>query len=317
MFVLRIAADSIYNTLAETLAEGCGKTITSGDLGIAAVSRIVRNFVYGALKVIVPSCAAIALFSFIINGVQTRFRFTFSLVKPKLSRINPLAGFRKMFSGKSLAEFFKSFVKVTVIVLVLYTEFKTVIKQVLSLPYAGMEDILGWVAGSVYDMVMKLAVIMAVFGAADYLYQWWSYEKSIRMTKQEVKDEYKKLEGDPQIKGRIREIQRKMATMRMMHNVPKADVVIKNPTHYAVALKYDMQKDSAPVVVAKGRDYLALRIIKVAEEHGVYITENRPLARGLYEAVEVNQKIPEQFYKAVAEIIAFLYKLRKEKGRQS
>jgi flagellar biosynthetic protein FlhB len=273
--------------------------------------------VYGALGIIVPICAAIALISFIINGVQTRFRFTFSLLKPKLSRVSLISGFKKMFSAKSLVELLKSLFKVAVIALVLYTEIKTDAKQILSLPLAGTEDMLAWIAKSVYGMVMKITVIMAVFGTADYMYQWWSYEKGIRMTKQEVKDEYKKLEGDPQVKGKIKEIQRKMSAMRMMHNVPKADVVIKNPTHYAVALKYDPKKDSAPVVVAKGKDYMALRIIKTAEKHGVYVTENRPLARGLYEAVEINKKIPEQFYKAVAEVIAFLYRLKKENTKQN
>ena len=150
---------------------------------------------------------------------------------------------------------------------------------------------------------------MLVFvAAADYVFQWWSFEKKLKMSKQEVKDEYKQLEGDPQIKGKIKRKQQEMAQQRMMQEVPSADVVVRNPTHYAVALKYDRKVAyKAPVVVAKGTDALALRIVAVAQEHNVYITENRPLARGLYEAVDIGQEIPREFYTAVAEVLAMVY----------
>jgi flagellar biosynthetic protein FlhB len=189
-------------------------------------------------------------------------------------------------------------------------------EKMINMPLARLEETIVWVAKIVYNTIIKISVIMLIFGAADYLYQWWSYEREIMMTKQEVKDEYKRLEGDPHIRGRIKEIQRKMSLMRMMHKVPSADVVIKNPTHYAVALKYEPKKDIAPVVIAKGKDHVALKIIEIAEKNNVYITENRPLARGLYEAVDINQRIPEEFYKAVAEIIAFIYKLKKTKTQR-
>ena len=150
---------------------------------------------------------------------------------------------------------------------------------------------------------------LAIF---DYVYQWWDYEKNLRMSHQELKEEYKQTEGDPQIKGKIRDRQQQMSRQRMMQKVPNADVVIRNPTHYAVAIQYDPEKNSAPVVVAKGADTLALRIVAVAEEHGVYVTENRPLARGLYESVDLDREIPEKFYKTVAEVLAFVYSLRKK-----
>jgi flagellar biosynthetic protein FlhB len=167
-----------------------------------------------------------------------------------------------------------------------------------------LNNSLAWIGNSIYDIAITIAMYMCIFAAADYFYQWWQYEKDIRMTKQEIKDEFKQTEGDPQVKSRIKEIQRKMATMRMMRKVPEADVVIRNPTHYAVALKYKPGKDRAPIVVAKGINLVALRIIEIAEQHGVELVENKPLARGLYEAVELDRAIPEEFYKPVAEILA-------------
>jgi flagellar biosynthetic protein FlhB len=164
------------------------------------------------------------------------------------------------------------------------------------------------------DMIMTIvstsAAVFVVLAALDYFYQWWDYEKNLRMTKQEVKEEYKQTEGDPQIKGQIRERQRKQAQARMMQNVPKADVIIRNPTHYAVAIKYNPDEDRAPVLLAKGADKLALRIIREAEKYNIAITENRPLARGLYEAVEIDQEIPSEFYQAVAEVLVFVYNLK-------
>ena len=167
-------------------------------------------------------------------------------------------------------------------------------------------------ADIIFSIVEVAAVIMAFVAAADYLYQWWDYEKNLRMSKQELKEEYKQTEGDPQIKGKIRERQQAQARQRMMQQVPSADVVIRNPTHFAVAIKYDPERNSAPIVVAKGMDSLALRIVAVAEENGVFITENKPLARGLYEAVELDQEIPDRFYQPIAELLAFVYSLKKK-----
>ena len=152
-------------------------------------------------------------------------------------------------------------------------------------------------------------VVLAIF---DYVYQWWDYEKNLRMSKQEIKEEYKQSEGDPHVKGQIKERQQQMSRKRMMQSVPEADVVIRNPTHYAVAIQYDADQHSAPVVVAKGADALALRIVQIAEEAGVHVMENKPLARGLYETVDIDREIPEKFYQAVAEVLAFVYSLKKK-----
>ena len=156
-------------------------------------------------------------------------------------------------------------------------------------------------------MLMRLSYV--VLAAADYFYQRWDYERQIRMSKQELKEEFKQLEGDPQIKSKIKHTQRKMAQSRMMQKVPQADVVIRNPTHFAVALRYKPDQDQAPLVLAKGQDQVALRIVKVAEEHGVAVVENVPLARSLYASTELGQEIPPEFYNAVAEVLVYLYRL--------
>ena len=163
-----------------------------------------------------------------------------------------------------------------------------------------------------FQMSMQIAVAYVVLAAADVFYQWWDYERQIRMTKQEIKEEFKQTEGDPQIKGRIKEQQRKMAQSRMMQKVPQADVVIRNPTHFAVALRYKEDQDRAPVVLAKGQDSLALRIVQVAEENHVAVVENVPLARALYSSTDLNQEIPPELYSAVAEVLVYLYQLDKK-----
>ena len=168
--------------------------------------------------------------------------------------------------------------------------------------------IVAYISETAMSLIVTIFVMLVFVAAADYVFQWWSFEKKLKMSKQEVKDEYKQLEGDPQIKGKIKRKQQEMAQQRMMQEVPSADVVVRNPTHYAVALKYDRKTAyRAPVVVAKGTDSLALRIVAVAQEHNVYITENRPLARGLYEAVDIGQEIPREFYTTVAEVLAMVY----------
>ena len=162
---------------------------------------------------------------------------------------------------------------------------------------------------SILKMIFQIIIAFTAVAAADYLYQWWDYEQQLRMSKHEIKEEYKQTEGDPQIKGKIKERQQQMARSRMMQQVPQADVVIKNPTHYAVALRYRPEMDNAPIVLAMGQDELALRIIKVAEENKVAVVENIPLARALYAGAELGREIPPEFYNAVAEVLVYIFKL--------
>ena len=225
----------------------------------------------------------------LLAGVQTRFLMLTSMLKPKFSRINPMSGIKKMFGKDVLFELAKSILKITLIAWIVATEVTADLPNIVKMAGNDLSASFAWMCELMYGIALKAGIALAALGAADYFYQWRRYESRIRMTKQEIKDEYKQLEGDPKIKSRIRDIQRKMAQMRMMQKVPTADAVIKNPTHFAVAICYDAKKNRAPRVVAKGKDYLALRIIEIAEENGVYVTENKPLARGLYESVELER----------------------------
>jgi flagellar biosynthetic protein FlhB len=180
---------------------------------------------------------------------------------------------------------------------------------------ASLDNNLNFMMDRIMSIVYKICLIFVVVAVLDFAYQKYDYEKKLKMTKQEVKDEYKQTEGDPFIKGKIREKQRRMSMNRMIQQIPSADVIVRNPTHFAVALKYDINNDQAPIVLAKGQDYMAKRIIAAAEKHKILITENKPLARSLYEMVEVNSYIPAELYQAVAELMAWVYSMR-EKGKK-
>lgn len=248
----------------------------------------------------------------IVTFFQTRMAFSWDVLKFKFDRISPLKGFKRMFSLRSVIELLKSLIKITVLGWVVWFFLKGRLTELTGLMEGTVASALIYVGNTVVSLVDTVGIAFVFLGAVDYLYQWWEYEKNLRMSKQEIKEEYKQTEGDPQIKGKIREKQRQMASRRMMQNVPNADVVIRNPTHFAVALGYDSEKNRAPVVLAKGADHLALKIVEVAEASGVYIMEDRPLARGLYDTVEVDMGIPEEYYQTVAKILAFVYKLQKK-----
>lgn len=246
----------------------------------------------------------------IFTIVQTKMLVT--PMKFKMDRMNPIQGFKRMFSMRGLFELAKSLIKICVIAYIIYTKFK---ERILTLPrLIDMEPMqaLSYTGEFVMDIVTTTAGIFVFLAVVDYFYQWWDYEKNLRMSKDEIKEEYKQTEGDPQVKGRIKEKQRQMARSRMMAAVPGADVIVRNPTHFAVAIKYSPDKSRAPMVVAKGADNVALRIVKIGEENGVTTVENKPLARALFEAVDIEQEIPEEFYQPVAEVLAFVYSLKKK-----
>ncbi len=261
---------------------------------------------------ILPVMLIGGLASIIATIAQTRGLVSFQLLKPKFSRMNPLQGFKRLFSLRGLVELLKSILKIVILGIVIWNSLKDEIATIPMLMDMTIQQALVTAGSMMMGIVKTVAIIMVFVAAADYLYQWWEYEKNLRMSKQEIKEEYKQTEGDPQVKGKIREKQNAMARRRMMQNVPNADVVIRNPTHFAVALQYDPEHNRAPVVIAKGMDSLALRIVAIAEKHDIVTMENKPLARGLYENVELNAEIPDQFYQPVAEVLAFVYNLKKK-----
>ncbi|MGE5654886.1 MAG: flagellar biosynthesis protein FlhB [Bacillota bacterium] len=246
------------------------------------------------------------------NVAQVGFALSSDPLTPNFGRLNPVQGFARIFSKRALFEMVKSLAKLGLVGWIVY---QTIEKEIARLPQLlDMEigQIVSFIAQMVLAIGLRAGLILIVVAAVDYFYQWRDYEKNLRMSKQEIKEEYKQTEGNPQIKSKIREKQRQMSLRRMMQEVPKADVIITNPTHFAVALAYREHEMSAPQVVAKGQDYMAQRIKALALESKVTIVENKPLARALYQAAEVGDSVPSEFYQAVAEVLAFVYRLKRK-----
>lgn len=257
-----------------------------------------------------PLLVVCILVNVIFTGAQTRFIFSAEVLKPKFSRMNPLEGIKKLFSIRSVVELVKSLIKIAVIAALIYSQVKESMVDLARLMDMEPMAAVVFTAGKIFSIVMTIGMAFLAVGILDLAYQWWDHGRQMKMTKQEVKEEYKQMEGDPQVKGAIKQKQREMSQKRMMQQVPTADLVVRNPTHVAVAIKYQPEKNSAPVVVAKGADFMALRIVKLAEENDVTTTENIPLARALYQNVEVGWEIPPDMYQQVAEVLAWVYELK-------
>lgn len=312
---LRLFGKNIYNELASYTRKALTEYPQKEELfTFGALSGVFVDVVTVILKATGP-ILAIALLAGLIGGyAQVGFLFTMDALKMKFGKINPISGFKRIFSMHSAVELVKSIIKIAVIGYIGYSYLKGEQANVINL--MGMDAIgIGVYIGTVsINIAIRMCFALIVLGLLDYGYQWWEYEKNLKMSKQEVKEEYKQMEGNPEIKSKIKQKQRQMSMRRMLQDVPKADVVITNPTHFAVALKYLPEKSSAPVVTAKGQDFIAQRIKEVARENKVEIVENKPLARSLYDAVDIGGAIPPELYQAVAEVLAFVYSL-KEKGR--
>lgn len=276
-----------------------------GGLNVVLAGGFKQVFIVMALPFIILMLAA-----FLGPFLQIGPLFSVETIKPDISKISPAKGFQRLFSRRSLVEFVKGLLKITLI---------SVVGTVILYPYFGrMEHMVGLPVPVLLQELMTLfirlmigvLVVLLVIAVIDLLYQRQEHYKKMRMTKQEVKDEYKQTEGDPQVRSRLRQLRSERARQRMMQAVPQADVVITNPTHYSIALKYDPEKMNAPVCVAKGVDELALRIREVAKEHDIVLFENPPLARTLFDTVEVDEAIPPEHYKAVAEIISYVFRVK-------
>ncbi|WP_274361467.1 flagellar biosynthesis protein FlhB [Paenibacillus thermotolerans] len=277
------------------------------------VITIFSQIGWQLLLLMLPIMGLAVLLAVVSNYMQVGFMLTGEPLKMKLEKLNPIKGAKNIFSMKSLIEFLKSIVKLTVIGLIVFAVLWGEKTKMLTLSTMPLESLFSYIAGITLRLGLLIGGALVVIAAFDYAFQRFEFEKSIRMSKQDIKDEYKKTEGDPLIKGKIREKQRRMAMQRMMQEVPKADVVITNPTHFAVAIRYDNKIMEAPQVIAKGADYVALRIKQTAKDSGVTLMENKPLARALYAEVEIGETIPQQLFQAVAEVLAYVYKLKGKK----
>ncbi|MCI8423625.1 MAG: flagellar biosynthesis protein FlhB [Lawsonibacter sp.] len=265
------------------------------------------------LKTVGPILAVTVLCAVSATFAQTRFLVSGESIKPKFNRISPLQGFKRLFSLRSVIEALKGILKISVLMIIIYLSLLDMFHESSRYIYTDISAACVHLADSAMGMVVRIAIAFISLAAMDFLYQWWDYERQLKMSKQEIKEEYKQMEGDPQVKGKIKQIQRERARQRMMQQVPQADVVIRNPTHFAVALRYRPEQDDAPVVMAKGQDALALRIVKMAEEHHIAVIENVPLARALYAQAEVDQEIPPELYGAVADVLVYIFRLNDKK----
>lgn len=294
----------VYNTMPDFVS------INAVDLSSKAVSNFFAVIFMKMLIIVAP----FFIFGFVINVVisvlQVGWKVSAKPMKPKLDRFDPMNGFKKMFSKDSLFELFKSILKIGVIVYVAYTSIKGEKNDIFILYDMPLNQALALCGEVIINTGLKISIVYLIIGFADFIYQRFRFNEEMKMSKQEVKDEYKNTEGNPEIKGRQRQRMREASRQRMMQDVPKADVVITNPTHLAVAIKYDPEKAKAPIVVAKGEDFLAQKIRETAKENHIEIIENKPLARMLYANVEIGEAIPPELYQTVAEILAMVYSTR-------
>lgn len=285
--------------------------LLENDFNIPAVLNILVELAKDVVITTAPFLLIGVVISFLSNKVQFKWMVTAKPMQPKLNKINPISGFKRIFSGRALFDLVKTIVEMALIGYVAYRVLMDHSGELFVLYGVSIQQSLGILMDIIWELGIKICLVMIVVGFADFLFQRYKHKEDLKMTKQEVKDEYKNTEGDPQIKGKQKQRMRQASQRRMMASVPEADVVITNPTHFAVALRYDANEHSAPVVTAKGTDFLAAKIKEVAKENGVEIVEDKALARMLYYNVDIDREIPPELYKAVADILAYVYNMKK------
>ncbi|MFZ7131479.1 MAG: flagellar biosynthesis protein FlhB [Eubacteriales bacterium] len=278
--------------------------------GVLLINNISYYFV-----LILPFFIIAVVLAIITNLIQVGFMFTLEPLKPDFKKLNPIEGFKNIFSVKSLFNLVKNLMKLIVVLFITYLGLSQSYKSILNTNSIGTEKLFGFFINFVKDISFNIAIVMLGIAIVDYIFQRREYLKNLRMTKQEIKDEYKEMEGNPQIKSLRQQKQRQLAMNRMMSSIKTADVVITNPTHIAVVLRYHAPQDKAPIVVAKGVDLLAEKIRNKATEHNIPIIENKPLAQAMYKKVELGDYVPVDLYKAIAEILAIVYQMRQRRKR--
>ena len=312
LLTLGFTASMMYAGLSEIfiglLGNAASIRLDSGD-GM----EIISGAIVTGVKIVMPIMAVVFIAAVLVNFAQVGPLLTFQPLQPKFSKINPFKGMKKFFSLRIVADLIKNVLKLVAVGFVAYKTVEGEMDQLGGLAGLSLEQIVVYIISVCFKIFLRCALLILAIAFLDFVYQRWQYMKNLRMSKQEVRDEYKQREGDPMVKSRIRSIQRKMAQKRMMEAVPQADVVITNPTHLAVALAYQSGEAPAPKVVAKGADLMAKRIRELAEEYGIPIVEEKPLAWALFK-LEVGQVIPEDLYQAVAKVLAYVYQLKRRKA---
>lgn len=309
---LTFVAGSMKEEMMSFFREIIVHNMTVKTITISSIMEMYWDILKELAMIVVPIFIVAVVAAIAANFMQFGLLFTTETLKFDLKKIDPIKGLKRIVSLKAIVELLKSILKISFIgtttFLVLYIN----IEEVLSLAHKTPGAALITVSKLVAYMGIAASIALMVIAILDYMYQKYDYEKNLRMSKQDIKDEYKNVEGDPLIKSKIKQRQREMSMRRMMQEVPQADVVITNPTHYAIALKYDEDAMDAPKVVAKGTDFVAQKIKLIAKENKVVMVENRPLARAMYDQVKINDRIPEEFFKAVAEVLAYVYRIKRK-----
>ncbi|ADQ06343.1 flagellar biosynthetic protein FlhB [Caldicellulosiruptor hydrothermalis 108] len=302
-----------YSLIIEPLQQGSKYFFSNLNYNLEDVrdaSRLLSFIITTSLKMVLPFCLTIMFVATIVEWAQSSFLITAQSLKMSFQKINPIEGFKRIFSINSVVELIKSILKVLIIGYTGYSYTQSFAKKLLEMYEMNVLTIVKFSFDSAINLILWMAVMFFGIAVIDFIFQRQQYEKKLMMTKEEVKEEFKQTEGNPQIKSKIRERQRRISLQRMFQQLPKADVVITNPTHYAVALLYEPEKFDAPRVIAKGKDYIALKIKQEAIKHRIEIVENRELAKALYNMCEIGDFIPPELYQAVAEVLAYVYSLK-------
>jgi flagellar biosynthetic protein FlhB len=318
--LMLLAGLAALSLLGPRLLQGIGETfglfiaaptyqnITGGE-AVAVLLFILQRF----FIILAPFLAIMVVVAVLVNILQVGFLMSSEALSPKWERIDPIAGLKRMFSKRSLMELLKSLLKIGVVGYVCYRTLRQAVPDLATLTDRSIGDIFAFLGDVGFKIGINAGIVLIVIAIIDYAFQRYEYEQSIKMTMQEFKQEMREMEGDPMVRARIRSVQREMARRRMMEAVPQAEVVVTNPTHYAVALQYRPEEMDAPRIVAKGQRLIAQKIREVALEHGIPIVEDPPLAQALFKSVDIGQPIPEKLYRAVAEVLAYVYRLNRTK----
>ena len=294
----------VYGGIAEFVK------LNQADVTSQSISSFIMKMILNWMVIVLPFFLFGVVVTLLISIYQVGWKVTTKPLQPKLSKFNPINGFKRIFSKDSLMELVKSIIKIGLIFAVAYSQVRKHQNELFILYELELNRAIALIGSLILDTGLKIGLIYMIVGIADFMYQKHKFNEDMKMTKQEVKDEYKNSEGDPAVKGQQKQRMREASQRRMMQDVPKADVVITNPTHLAVALQYEGIEKSAPIVVAKGEDYLAQKIKEVAREHHIEVVENKPLARMLFYNVELGAEIPPELYQSVAEVLAMVYKMK-------
>lgn len=288
----------VYNSISKVVGD------SYNGLPIRTAGSVMQQVIIDMIKLVIPILLVAIVIAILGNMLQQKWMVTAKPLQPKFSKISPISGFKRMFSVRQLVELIKSIAMISIIMIVVYNTVKSKMNILLTFYDVGLNTALSTIGSIIIDLGIKISAVFLIVGFADLFYQRIKFKNDNMMTKQEIKDEFKNTEGDPQVKGQIKRRMQEVSRRRMMQQLPEADVVITNPTHFAVALKYEPDAGKAPVVIAKGADYLAFQIKDKAKEYNIAIVENKPLARILYHNIDIGMEIPPELYQAVAEILA-------------